>query len=119
MRTAGIVKILKFILKIIPTAVVAFFAFIAIGEGISNFIWSWESFVLGGIIALEIVAVILVWVKEKIASWFLIGTGVLMMIFVFVTASRNQLIVGAILGLPLLIPGLILALIKDNQVKKA
>jgi len=111
-------KIVKFILKIIPTLFVAFFALIAIAEGISDFIWSWESFAVGGVLILEIAAVVIVWAKEEIGKWFLAGAGLAKMILVFVTAGHNIILVGVILGAPLLVPGLILILLKDKNIER-
>lgn len=115
----NLLRIVKFILKIIPTLFVTFFALIAIAGGISDFIWSWESFAVGGVLILEIAAVVIIWAKEKIGKWFLAGAGLAKMILVFVTAGHNIVLAGVVLGAPLLIPGVILILLKDEGAKKA
>ncbi len=117
-------KILKLILKIIPTIAVASFAFMVIGELFAEDMpemepgTAWQGYAVGVVLIIQIIAIIFLWAKEKIGKWFIASAGLLMSILVFVTAGHNIILVGVILGAPLLIPGLILILLKDKDYEK-
>ncbi|MFC1651807.1 hypothetical protein ACFL24_01460 [Patescibacteria group bacterium] len=117
-------RTLKLILKIIPTLAVTFFAFMVIGEMLSEDMpelepgTEWQGYAVGAICIIQVIAIIFLWWKEKIGKWFVTAAGLLMSILVFVTAGHNIILAGVLLGSPLYIPGLILILIKDKNGKK-
>lgn len=108
-------RILKIILKLISTIFVPFYVIMVILEGIYDSVWTGESLTVSIVLILEIVAVLLVWVEERVGKWFLTGVGLIKMIMIFIIAGHNIILAGISLGAPLIIPGFVLILLKDKN----
>jgi len=57
---------------------------------------------------LTIISVITAWVKVRIGVWFVLGAGILFVIFALVTAGSNRLLPVMTVGGPLIIGGLLI-----------
>ncbi len=57
---------------------------------------------------LTIISVITAWVKVRIGLWFVLGAGILFVIFALVTAGSNRLLPVMTVGGPLIIGGLLI-----------
>jgi len=57
---------------------------------------------------LTVISVITAWVKVRIGVWFVLGAGILFVIFALVTAGSNRLLPVMTVGGPLIIGGLLI-----------